>query len=338
MIEKRRFFTRIVTWFAHVAGVTMTVVAAASADPVLELPVDCDMETVCTIQKYMDHDPGPGRRDYACGRLSKDGDTGTDFRTPDYPTMARGIAVVAAAAGVVRATRDGMADVSVRDIGPESIKGREAGNAVVVTHGDGWETQYSHLKKGSVTVRKGDTVTAGQKLGLMGLSGNTEFPHVEFSVRYEGKSIDPFVGRVPFTSCDDDRSPLWSDTALAQLAYRPTRLLTAGFATSKPQAEAARHGAYFKDTPTIASDSLVMWVDISGAMKGDEQTFRIEGPNGRVVHESQSMLEANNISWFAYAGRRRPEGGWVPGRYRGTYTLTRGGQVVVSESREVTLE
>jgi len=119
----------------------------------LGLPVDCDMQNVCSIHKYVDHDPSPNRLDYACGRLSKDGDTGTDFRTPNLVVMESGVAVIAAADGVVRATRDGMDDVSVREIGHEAIRNRFAGNAVVLTHPGGWETQYSHLKRGSVTVR-----------------------------------------------------------------------------------------------------------------------------------------------------------------------------------------
>ena len=120
--------------------------------PTLELPVACDFVDECSIQKYFDHDPGPGRLDYACGRLSKDGDTGTDFRLRNYPAMYAGVSVLAAADGVVRAVRDGMDDISVREIGHEAIMGREAGNAVVLNHGNGWETQYSHLKHGSIDV------------------------------------------------------------------------------------------------------------------------------------------------------------------------------------------
>jgi hypothetical protein len=75
--------------------------------------------------------------DYACGRLSKDGDAATDIRAPDYPSMERGLTVVAAhpAWFVPRAT--GCQDISVRTIGQEAIKGREAGSGVVIDHGDG---------------------------------------------------------------------------------------------------------------------------------------------------------------------------------------------------------
>lgn len=312
--------------------------AAAAEAPSLQLPVDCAMGTVCTIQKYVDHDPGPGRMDYACGRLSKDGDTGTDFRVPNLPAMQAGVPVVAAAPGVVRAMRDGMADISVREIGAEAIRGREAGNGVVIDHGGGWETQYSHLRNGSVAVQEGERVVAGQRLGLIGMSGNAEFPHTEFSVRYRGEDVDPFVGPVPFSSCDDPRQPLWSEAALEHLAYTPAWLLTAGFATSRPEAEAARRGAYNRDSLRADADALVMWVDVSGTLAGDVQSFRIAGPDGAVVHEHTDTLKDNNISWFAFSGRRSPAGGWQPGRYRGTYTLTRDGKTLVSAERVVVLE
>lgn len=139
-----------------------------------ELPVACAMGKVCSIQKYVDHDPGPERVDYACGRMSLDGDQGTDFRVPDFVTMDRGVAVIAAAPGVVKSVRDGMADVSVREIGQAALGGRLAGNGVVIDHGEGWETQYSHLRQGSVAVKPGDRLDTGQRLGLFGLSGNTE--------------------------------------------------------------------------------------------------------------------------------------------------------------------
>ena len=42
------------------------------------LPVDCAFGSVCSVQNYVDLDPGPGRLDPGCGRLSYDGHDGTD--------------------------------------------------------------------------------------------------------------------------------------------------------------------------------------------------------------------------------------------------------------------
>ena len=101
--------------------------------------------------------------------------------------------MLAAAAGVVKAVRDGVADVNVRVIGFGSVAGHECGNGVVIAHDGGWETQYCHLAKGSVRCTTGERVETGTPLGLVGLSGQTEFPHLHFSVRHNGATVDPFA-------------------------------------------------------------------------------------------------------------------------------------------------
>ena len=307
----------------------------AAADGIaLDFPLDCS-STRCTVQKYYDDDPGPGRMDYACGRLTNDGDTGTDIRVPDFPAMEHGVPVLAAAAGVVRATRDGMDDVSVREIGHTALAGRDAGNSVAIDHGDGWETQYSHMRKGSIAVKPGERVEAGQRLGLIGLSGNTEFPHLNFVVRYQGKTLDPFVGLSEFRACGDARAPLWSPAALAALPYRPTGPLIAGFAVERPGADPARHGAYAAKSLAADAPALVLWADVYGVQAGDRQRFHIVGPDGRTVHENETPIAASNILWFAFSGLKRPPAGWQPGVYQGTYELTRSGEVLVSMTESV---
>lgn len=48
------------------------------------------------------------------------------------------------------------------------------------------------MKNGYLKVRKGQKVRDGTVLGEIGLSGRTKFPHIHFSVRKNGKVIDPF--------------------------------------------------------------------------------------------------------------------------------------------------
>lgn len=309
--------------------------AMAAADTIsLDFPLDC-RATSCTVQKYYDVDPGPGRMDYACGRLTNDGDTGTDIRIPDFPAMRQGVPVLAAAAGTVRATRDGMEDVSVRTLGREALAGRDAGNSVAIDHGGGWETQYSHMRQGSIAVRQGEHVVAGQQLGLIGLSGNTEFPHLNFVVRYQGKTLDPFVGLAPFAACGDARQPLWSAAALAALPYRPTGPLSAGFATARPDAAQARDGAYAATEVSAAAPALVLWADVYGVEAGDRQRFRIVAPDGQVLHDNETPIAASNILWFAFSGLKRPATGWQPGSYQGTYQLYRGDETLLTMTRTV---
>jgi murein DD-endopeptidase MepM/ murein hydrolase activator NlpD len=310
-----------------------SVTPALAAPPTLELPVACSVGEDCFIQNFFDHDPGSGRTDYACGRLSYDGHDGTDFRLRDLQAMADGYAVLAAAPGVVKAVRDGMPDVSIRDVGPEAVEGREAGNGVVLEHSDGWETQYSHLRRGSVSVRPGDRVEAGVRLGLVGLSGSTEFPHVEFSVRHDDRSVDPFVGEASW-SCGGPRAPLWSEAAQAALDYAPTGLLLSGLSDAAPTAEGVRHGLFRLGAAAEDPEALVLWVDIFGAEAGDRQRISIIAPDGSVFSENETTLE-NNVSWFAYGGARRPDAGWLPGTYTARYELVRDGAPVIDHERSI---
>jgi hypothetical protein len=297
--------------------------AWAEGGPTLELPVDCRPGLDCFVQNYPDHDPGPGAADYTCGPLSYDGHDGTDIRLPDLVAMRRGVEVLAAAPGVVLRVRDGMADASVREVGAEAIEGREAGNAVIVDHGDGWETQYSHLAMGSVAVAPGDRVEAGDVLGRIGLSGNTEYPHLELVVRRGGAAVDPFTGPDAPEACGGPRAPLWSEAAARALAYVPGGLLSSGFATEEPDPRRARDGGYAVRVATADQPALVFWVDVFGTRAGDVETIRLVGPDGRALAEARAVHDRTRAQWFRFLGKRRPEGGWPPGVYVGTYLLER---------------
>lgn len=63
------------------------------------------------------------------------------------------------------------------------------GNYVVVDHGNGYTSLYGHLQK--ATVKQGDTVSAGQQVGVIGSTGNSSGPHLHLRVRKNGQSIDP---------------------------------------------------------------------------------------------------------------------------------------------------
>lgn len=57
------------------------------------------------------------------------------------------------------------------------------GNVVVIDHGDGEFSVYSHLKHRSVTVKIGDRVKVGQKIAEVGNSGDSHFPRLEYSLQ-----------------------------------------------------------------------------------------------------------------------------------------------------------
>jgi len=58
--------------------------------------------------------------------------------------------------------------------------GRKA-NVVMIDHGNGEHSEYAHLRQGSLAVKAGDTVKAGQLIGKVGNSGKSISPHLHFT-------------------------------------------------------------------------------------------------------------------------------------------------------------
>ncbi|MEU5136787.1 peptidoglycan DD-metalloendopeptidase family protein [Streptomyces californicus] len=74
---------------------------------------------------------------------------------------------------------------------------RIIGNHVILDFGGGTYAVYAHLRRGSLRVRAGDQVRAGQGIGRVGNSGNTTEPHLHFHLM-DGPDPDAARG-VPFT-------------------------------------------------------------------------------------------------------------------------------------------
>jgi murein DD-endopeptidase MepM/ murein hydrolase activator NlpD len=291
--------------------------------PSLELPLRCVPGETCWIVNYVDLDSGPGTLDYGCGRHTYDSHKGTDFAIRDARAMKDGVAVVAAAAGEVAGARDGEPDVDVNERGRDGVKGRECGNGVLLRHGGGWETQYCHLRKGTVAVAVGEKVAAGHKLGLVGNSGLAEFPHVHLEVRRAGKTVDPFVGLERKDGCALGESHLWKRDVVDKLRYRPTALYNAGVAATVPKAASARAGAYADSVLSRSAPVLILWADMFWVEAGDALTLRITGPDGETVVEHANAIDKTQARRFAYAGAKRTKLFWDEGAYRGEITLVR---------------
>jgi hypothetical protein len=324
-------------WIVALALLAWSFVPArAEAPSGLLLPIDCEPGVDCWIPRYMDHDPGPGARDYACGKLTGDGHKGTDFAIRDLATMVEGVEVRAAAAGVVDGLRDGMPDQSLDEAGREAIGGRSCGNGIRLDHGDGWSTWYCHLRRGSLMVQEGDRVAAGQAMALVGLSGETTFPHLHFDLRRDDQAIDPFLG-ADAQGCGQDGQPLWHADVMKALAYQPVLLTHAGFAPTPPEAEDARRGYHDRTALAVTSRVLELWAEGYWVEAGDRVRFTITGPDGVSVLARTVELDRGFARWFQFVGARRPGDAWPVGTYRGAVTLERDGLAPISLERAVEL-
>lgn len=85
-------------------------------------------------------------------------------------------------------------EASVRDM---RGAGAIVGNHIVLDLGDGTYAMYAHLRHGSIRVRAGEEVRAGQPLAECGNSGNSTEPHVHFQLM-DDPDLDVAVG-IPFT-------------------------------------------------------------------------------------------------------------------------------------------
>jgi len=199
------------------AGTTDTAQPAETADSAVEdtavraalqlrFPVGEPEKIQTDFYTGVDHDPEVhGDRSALCENyLGKgfpwcyDEHHGSDFILDGgFDAMDAGSAtVVAAAAGVVEETVDGNYDRCHAEISGVNCDGYPMEpNYVVVRHPTGEATWYFHLMKGSVAVVVGQEVQQGDKLGMIGSSGNSSFPHVHLQLMSaDDEVIDPFAG------------------------------------------------------------------------------------------------------------------------------------------------
>jgi hypothetical protein len=315
-------------------------VAAPLAALELVVPVDCKVGQSCFIQQYMDHDPSGEARDYACGTATYDDHDGTDFRLRTTREAERGVAVLAAAAGKVTAHRDGMADMLRRTPDDLSrISDRECGNGVVIDHGDGWETQYCHLKRGSLAVEAGDDVEAGQKLGEIGFSGAAGFPHLHLAVRRDGEPVDPFLGPDGDPeACGAGAAPLWTSAALDEYEYEPSAILDIGFAPGPIELQALETGTVQDSPPDRRSPAIVAWGWAINLQEGDEIVVVLGGPDGGELARNSVTLDAIKAQHMLFAGTRPPATGWPAGLYTASFTVTRAGAPAMSDELDLVVE
>lgn len=92
--------------------------------------------------------------------------------------------------GVDLSVKEGTSVAAVKS-GTVSFAGWSSGYGyrIVIDHGDGSQTTYSHLS--DIGVKKGEAVTAGTQIGLSGNTGHSTGPHLHFEVKVDGEYVDP---------------------------------------------------------------------------------------------------------------------------------------------------
>lgn len=308
----------------------LAALAQSVPSPGFALPLRCTPGADCWIANHVDLDPGPGVRDYACARFSYDGHNGVDFALRDLKAMAEGMPVLAAAAGRVLGMRNGEPDVSVRERSREAVSGRECGNGVLLEHPGGFQTQYCHLRRGSVTVAKGAAVAAGDQIGLVGLSGLTEYPHLHWTVRHGGRVLDPFRGLSGAEGCGAGEAPLWAPGTLAALPYAPRAIYNFGVAAAPLTPEAARRGEHRARALAAEAPLYAVWMEAFGVRAGDVLEITVDAPDGTRLLSYRQAIERDQARIFRFTARKRGAAPWPAGRYvnRASIGTTEGGSKI----------
>ena len=234
-------------------------------------------------------------RDYNCGVRSYDltsgyNHQGIDFATWPFPWHKMDsfqVTVVAAADGVISFKQDGQFDRNCQTFGQ-----RVDWNVVTITHADGSETWYGHLKQGSLTTKGiGDTVAAGEYLGVIGSSGASSGPHLHFET-YDaaGNLVDPYAG--PCNAFNE--STWWLEQAPY---YEPSVLKLATSATAPRIAQCPS----VQDSPNFENDFAPGDTIYFGSYYRDQLStmstdYRIFRPDG-----SMYVRWNNTIDVFHYA-------------------------------------
>ncbi len=177
-------------------------------------PIGCDKGITCLDVKYPDIDQDG--KSFNCDVSKNVGHEGTDIDI-SRDQMDKSVPVYAAADGEVLWVFDGKYDRCPDDTNPDCLPPQitpkagessgytvctdygpycgtgtgncywcfDGGNVVVIRHFSNQEifaTRYDHLKKSSISVKSGDKVVKGQKIGEVGSAGKSTNPHLHFEV------------------------------------------------------------------------------------------------------------------------------------------------------------
>ena len=148
--------------------------------------------------------------------MRKDGRShaGDGKRVEDYWCWNQPI--LAPGAGTLVAVVDSLPD----QVPGEMDRAHPAGNHVLIDHGNGEYTLLAHLRRGSVEVKPGEIVRAGQPVGRCGNSGNTSEPHLHMHLQnspkpLQGQGLPAFFGPLVVDGKAVERAELLTGQVIA---------------------------------------------------------------------------------------------------------------------------
>lgn len=276
------------------------------------------------ISGFVDQDPAfPDQLlDYNCGDRTYDLASGYNHQGTDIFTWPFGwhkmdgddVEIVASAPGVIIQKYDGNFD---RQCG----FGAGNWNAVYVQHADGSIAWYGHMKDGSPTTKAvGQSVAAGEYLGVVGSSGNSTGPHLHLEL-YDpsGSLVDPYTG-----ACNSMNASSWW---LDQPPYYDSALNALRTGSAAPEFQNCPTPAITGEELFFQAGDLVYFsAYYRDQLNGQTSTYRILRPDGSLWREWTGTMTAPHYAasywWWSWLLPGDAQDGWWTFRvlYQGTTT------------------
>ncbi len=233
---------------------------------------------------YVDLDAGAATKDWNCGAVTYDTHRGNDMTIRDFLEMDQGRFIVAGAAGTVTIAGDGNYD---RNTAPCCYN-----NYVDIVHADGTHSLYLHLRKWSSMVAAGDSVYAGQPIGLVGSSGDSSNPHLHFEI-YDAanNAYEPHAG-----PCRAG-STLWNAPQPPHVSQNAMDVADAGLHVWQPWYWfIVQPPPQMKHVWQNAANALYFWIKFTDAHPGDVSNVRLFDPSN-VKYAESSFTHTAFAAW-----------------------------------------
>ncbi len=250
------------------------------------------------VTNYVDLDANAGILDYSCRDVTYEGHRGIDIVIRDFYDMDEGVPILCAADGVVLDTEDGHADRWLTQTGAPA-------NYVIVSHPDGTEGWYWHMRRNSVRVSVGDAVQVGDTLGLVGSSGNSDYPHLHFEVRDGGSWLEPFNG-----SCQPSATR-WDFPQPDHTLDLPVEVLAGGMTTISSPPTWQLVSERPPSEVTVHPNQVVnYWIKLRSLKAGDVLDFKIYNNGSYYNHGVITASQNFTLSWWYISWVLPPNPPW----------------------------